>query len=263
MAREQFSAQSTLRSGVARVDAKLFDFVFPVHSHEHVCIGVMRDGEKSSRYGLHRRTVCKDDVVLVNPGEVHDGRPSGRQGRHYTMLEIDIDAFGRLCRDTIGRELMEFAQPVVRSPVAHGALTRWLASLCGRDVGPEVEAAALFLGLITDSPRHNRRVSNELATRLNCRLRDGAAGHDQLGDLAAELGASLYQLIRAFKQTFGLTPESFRRQLRVERARALLIGDSRLADIAANAGFADQSHMTREFRRLVGLTPAAYRQALC
>lgn len=63
---------------------------------------------------------------------------------------------------------------------------------------------------------------------------------------------------RGFRQQFGVTPAHFRSNVRLHRAlRALNHQDAMLGDIAATAGFADQAHMSRTFRRLIGLTPAA------
>ena len=264
MADNNFSAYRTLRPGVARVEAQLQDFSFPVHSHEHVCIGLMWDGEISSRDGLHRRIVCKGDVLLVNPGEVHDGRPSGWCGRQYSMLEINTGTFQRICLDALGRERVEFQQPILRNPKVRGALAVWLASLSGTDAPVELEAVTMLFGLLSEKVDRpcTRRAASELAAKVSHRMREIGKEDDGVCSLAVEVGASRYQIIRAFKQAFGLTPEDFRRQLRVERARSLLAGCHGLADISAAAGFADQSHMTREFRRLVGLTPSAYRRAL-
>lgn len=263
MSGDHVSAFATARPGVVGVDARLSRFAFPAHSHDHVCIGLMLDGAKTSRYGLRRHTVEAGDLVLVNPGEVHDGHPADRGVRVYTMLEVEIGALARLCRDSLGRDALEFERPVLRDPVARGAVLRWIAALRGGDALAERDAAAAFLGAL---PWRRDRAAGaaatrDLAARVAARLREAGPGTDTLGDLALAIGASRYQLIRAFRRVFGLTPEAFRRQLRVERARALLAGPDGLARIACDAGFADQSHMTREFRRLVGLTPAAYRAA--
>jgi AraC-like DNA-binding protein len=264
MTRNSFVAYRTLRSGIVRVEADLQDFAFPAHSHDHVCIGFVRHGEHDCRYGLERYAVQCGDLMLVNPGEVHDGRPSGRCGRRYSMLEIDWTTFSSICVDATARERLEFQRTVVRDPSARDALAAWLTCLDGAEGGAEREAAALLFGRLFPVAQRapSRKVDSELAARLHLRLRDDCGSGDSLGTLAAELGASRYQLIRAFKQHVGLTPEDYRRQLRVERARHLLASRRPLADIAAAAGFADQSHMTREFRRLTGLTPGVYRRAL-
>jgi AraC family transcriptional regulator len=83
-----------------------------------------------------------------------------------------------------------------------------------------------------------------------------------LSEVAAVAGVHPSHLVRAFKQTFGETPASRIRRLRLEWA-AVQIVDAEgppLADVAARAGFADQSHFTREFRRRFRMTPAAYRR---
>jgi AraC-like DNA-binding protein len=255
-----FTAHRTSRAGVVRVEAHLTDFAFPPHSHDHVCIGLVRDGAHDCRYGRRRYTVEQGDLMLVNAGEVHDGRPAGRVGRRYSMLEIDRDAFRALCLDSIAHDDVEFEQAVASVPSMRAAIARWLAALADHDAHAEREAAALFFGTIARRPPASR--IGGLAARVRRRMSERDLDDDSIGELATEIGVSRYTLIRAFKQAFGLTPEDVRRQLRVARARALLVGDGRLAEIAIAAGFADQSHMTRELRRLTGLSPAAYRRAL-
>jgi AraC-like DNA-binding protein len=263
MVENSFAAHRTLRAGVVRVEATLADFAFPPHSHDHVCIGLVRDGAHDCRYGLRRHTVERGDLMLVNPGEVHDGRPTGRVGRRYSMLEIDHGAFRALCLDGIELERLEFQRSVSRVPTLRDALADWLICLAGTDASAEHEAAAVFFGSALElADRSAPPSTGGLATRVYRRMREGDLSDDSIADLAKESGVSRYTLIRAFKQAFGLTPEDVRRQLRVERARTLLAGPGGLVEIAVAAGFADQSHMTRELRRLTGMSPAAYRRAL-
>jgi AraC family transcriptional regulator len=81
-----------------------------------------------------------------------------------------------------------------------------------------------------------------------------------LEDLACTVGLSRYHFARRFRQSTGTTPHEFVLRQRVERAKTLLHRtNTPLPDIACSCGFADQSHMTREFRKRVGLTPGRYR----
>ena len=78
--------------------------------------------------------------------------------------------------------------------------------------------------------------------------------------LAAIVGLSRYHFARAFKQSEGVTPHRFLLLCRVQRAQDLLAGtEMPLSQIALAAGFSDQSHCSRRFRELVGLTPSKYR----
>lgn len=92
--------------------------------------------------------------------------------------------------------------------------------------------------------------------------------HEHLGenvsldDLAGSVGLSRFHFSRRFRRTVGTTPHDFVLQQRVDRARTLLQRtDTPLLDIACRCGFADQSHLTREFKKRVGETPGRYRQA--
>lgn len=83
-----------------------------------------------------------------------------------------------------------------------------------------------------------------------------------LADLATDLGLSRYQLLRAFRTTMGMPPYAWLAQHRVSRARTLLEAGGRPAEVAGQVGFADQAHMTRWFRKVLGVTPAAYRNSV-
>lgn len=94
------------------------------------------------------------------------------------------------------------------------------------------------------------------------RLADDLVHTPSLSELAALIGLSRYQLLRRFERVYGMTPFAWQRQVRTERARAL-IGEGRtLADAAADCGFADQSHMTRVFVAHFGFTPGAWAASL-
>lgn len=69
---------------------------------------------------------------------------------------------------------------------------------------------------------------------------------------------SRFQFVRTFARRFGLPPHAFQVHLRVERGRELLRRGFGAAEVAMMVGFADQSHFTRHFRRIWGITPAAY-----
>jgi len=80
--------------------------------------------------------------------------------------------------------------------------------------------------------------------------------------LARQIGFSPYHFARLFRQTTGESPHQFVLRQRIERAQRLLAeGGMPLAHVAVESGFADQSHLTRAFKRQLGLTPRAYRRA--
>jgi len=81
----------------------------------------------------------------------------------------------------------------------------------------------------------------------------------QVNEIAQAVGVSPIRLPRQFRKEFGLTIGEYVRRLRIEFVRQRLSSDASLAELSIEAGFADQSHMTRIFKRLTGRTPASAR----
>lgn len=97
-------------------------------------------------------------------------------------------------------------------------------------------------------------------------LRDSAFsfGRRSVGEIARELGVHPVHLARRFRAAFGLAPGEYVRRCRLDRARRMLVGSAApLAEIAAAAGFADQSHFSNAFRKSFGTSPRSFRRAAC
>lgn len=80
-----------------------------------------------------------------------------------------------------------------------------------------------------------------------------------LTDLGHEMNLSPFQTLRVFQRHLGITPHQYLLRYRVEKARLLLCAGEPIAEVAAQVGFTDQSHMTKHFKRLLGTTPSRYR----
>jgi AraC-like DNA-binding protein len=93
-------------------------------------------------------------------------------------------------------------------------------------------------------------------------LIDASAGEDlTAAQLALAAGCSRFALHRAFVAAYGMSPGEYQRLRRLRMARQLLAAGCPIGDAAAQAGFADQSHLTRWFGRCYGITPGTFRAA--
>jgi AraC-like DNA-binding protein len=91
-------------------------------------------------------------------------------------------------------------------------------------------------------------------------LTDRLADPPSLDDLALATGMSPFTLLRAFRGETGLPPHAYLNQLRVRLARRLLDAGVAPAEVAVQVGFADQAHLTRHFKRVMGVPPGAYQR---
>lgn len=98
--------------------------------------------------------------------------------------------------------------------------------------------------------------------RAEAMLLAGLEGETSLDDVARDCGLSRARFTRAFARSVGLAPRAWLRAMRVETAKRLMRDRSRtLSEIAAITGFADQSHLSRTFKRATGMSPTEFRRA--
>ena len=240
--------------------------VYAPHAHAEYTIGVCVGGSEVIDYrGGHIRTGA-GSIVVLDPGEMHTGGPdTATDGYAYRALYAEP---ALLTDGTLGG-LPHFREPVIDDPelVTALRLTHTELSACPDPLETESRLPWLLTAL---ARRHSTARpapdavpgADHIAFVVRDRLADELLEPPSLADLATDLGLSRYQLLRAFRTTMGIPPYAWLAQHRVDRARGLLESGLRPAEVATLVGFADQAHLTRWFRRVLGVTPAAYRNSV-
>lgn len=237
---------------------------FSRHTHDEFGIGLIVNGGQISASGRGQVTAEPGNIITVNPGEVHDGAPLDDHGRHWLMLYMEPAFLNDMQTDLGETGQVEFERPVFDKP---DWATRFYRAFQAMREGKGSAAALaqdetlidLLAPLISWRSNAVRPKNDPPMERVRQMICDDPAANPSLQDLATVANASRFQTLRAFQAMTGLTPHAYILQQRANQARRLILsGKSSLADIAATCGYADQSHMTREFKRRYGLTPAAF-----
>jgi AraC-like DNA-binding protein len=261
---------------VEAMHAHFTSHVYHRHSHESYSFGVTETGAQAFTCRHGRHVSARGMVMAFNPDDPHDGHAAVDDGFTYRMVHIGPEFLASLT----GTPLPLFRSPVIEDPVMAASVRRLHRALTGR--ASELERYERLAGTARLLVRHasgreparrgaDRRVADRrvadgrVAARIRELIQDSAGdpggGELTADDLAAAAGCSRYAAYRAFRQAYGLAPSDYQRELRVRTARRLLTAGVEPALAAAEAGFADQAHLTRWFRRYYGVTPGAYRAA--
>ena len=237
------------------------------HSHEHFSIGAITAGRSTYVHEQASCEVATGTVVLMNPGDVHACNPIDDQPWSYLMLYVDtpwltdlqhqlgfaaeLDYRPFACTHTADRTLFDGLNQL------YELLLDAQASTLQKHSGAvafftEVQIRLNPAQVMLDEP-------NSKLERAAEYIREHCTQALKLEDIctAAELSASY--LIRAFKQQYGMTPHAYLVNRRIQFARQQLRQGRLIADVALDAGFADQAHFQRVFKQHLAATPGQYR----
>ncbi|CAO3437864.1 AraC family transcriptional regulator [Azospirillum endophyticum] len=232
------------------------------HSHPTFSIGLVTGGVSEFRIGSACHRVSAGTVVLMNPDEAHACNPIGGRPWSYRMLYADA---GWLAAVEGVERFRPHAPSLSRDPelaVRLGRLFSLLFDPVPGSPGKDEAARSFFAGLRqalgggsadrSDGGEHAAldRAADFISAHCTQRLR--------LADIAEISGLSASYLVRSFKARYGLTPHAYQINRRIQFGKRELQRGRPIVEVALDAGFADQAHFQRAFKRHVAATPGQY-----
>lgn len=273
---------------------------FPNHMHDHFVIGVVERGFRKLVVRGKEYDLQPGMIMLLNPGDAYACEARSEEPLVYRAFNIKPAALQAICGRCFP-EPVRFEDAVVEDEFLAAELNRCLREMLGweeggrslsllrRDAerlvvrqwsadvsdetcvatGPSAEmlsSAAVSLwellqGLVA-------RFSGDPISRRSQLVNDACAYLEKhfaeivtVDDLCEVMATSPSTLFRSFAYVLGITPYRYLESVRIDRARALLLQGVSVADVAAQTGFAHQSHFTRVFSAYTGLTPAQFKRS--
>jgi AraC-like DNA-binding protein len=238
------------------------------HSHETFSIGAVTNGRSVYLNRHAREWIGSGAVVMMNPDDVHACNPVAGERWSYRMLHVDVAWFTKLQHELGFNEnhaFRAFSQIMSLDAGLFDGLNRLCAILANDDdtgtLRKESAAITFFSNVqqtLNPTTLPERDASGQLARAAEF-IAENCTRALKLDDVCAAAGLSASHLIRAFKQRYGMTPHAYLINRRIQYSRAQLRRGAPIADVALDAGFADQAHLQRTFKRLVAATPGQYR----
>jgi AraC-like DNA-binding protein len=246
-------------SGVVEVlHAHFPSHVYPSHTHDAWTVLIVDEG--AVRYDLDHREhgLAQAQVSLLPPHVPHDGRSVRPEGFRKRVLYLEPQ---RLGDNLIGAAVdqPEYVDPMLRHRIhqLHGVLVDGLEDLEAQSRLTLIEERLKqHLSRHTIGPvlRPDPGIASHLRDLLDANVPAGIT----LDEAAQQVHAHPAHLVRAFSREFGMPPHRYLTGRRVDLARRYLLDGHPAAEVATLAGFYDQSHLNRHFRKMLGVTPTSF-----
>lgn len=265
----RFSSVAEL-GGLELLSARFIEHSFAPHVHDSYAIAVLEEGAERYRYRGAEHLAGAGSIALLNPDEVHTGSKASEQGWRYRVFYPRPQQFRDLLAEL---ELPHASAPMFQGSVHRDAelvaaliqLHRLLehpatAVLQGQTLWRETMLCLLQRHARVPEAREAGREPQAVA-RAKELLAASLSEPPSLEQLAVAVGLSPFHFARVFRHATGMPPHAWLRQRRLEQARALLRAGCAPLEVAMQLGFADQSHLSRQFKHSYGVSPGEYRRA--
>jgi len=234
----------------------------PMHTHELPFFGLLLRGRYGERYGREHKQFSPMTLMFRPAGIPHQDEiaPGGLRFFHIELRphwkQRIAECSGMLkrgCEDSRGGPMFWLSMNLLRETFA----TESPDALCIESLLAELTGLAAHLAL------EERKNAPAWLARVVAKLHSDHANQPSLDGLSAEAGVHPVHLSRVFRRFHRQGIGEYTRRLRIrESCRYLLNREIPLSEISLLLGFADQSHFTRAFRQVTGVTPNAFRSQL-
>ena len=249
--------------GIERAEIDLAGEAYAPHRHDTYALGMTLSGVQAFRYRGSSRTSLSGNVFVLHPDELHDGHPGTETGLVYSALYVAPHRIaealdGRLpfVPDPVSADprlaaAMRLAMTDFDTPISEMQATEIATSLA------DALAAVADPGASVAGP-----VDMQAIERVASLIDAAPAEAFSIETLERLSGLERWTLYRQFRGVHGVSPYRYVKMRRLDRARTLIRSGLGLAEAALEAGFSDQSHLTRQFKDTYGFAPGRWRRML-
>lgn len=236
---------------------------FPRHSHDEFVIGFIESGALKLNHRGSNQVASQGNFYIVNPDVVHAGHSGDESGWKCTTLYVDRVLFQQTVCEATGRDLTPFfPELILQDKRLVQPFLKLYLSLERMDSLLECESQLLnLLATLTTSyadMSQSVRPTGQESQPVK-QVREYIEAHYSekvlLEDLANLANLSKFHLLRTFSLEVGRPPHAYLEQIRIDRAKALLLKGCPISQIAIETGYIDQSHFTNRFKCFMGVTP--------
>lgn len=247
-------------AGMERIEARFHGNAFDLHRHDTYAIGVTLYGVQRFRYRGQTHRSLPGQIIILHPDELHDGGAGTEDGLRYRMLYLEpslmLDCLGGGSLPFVGNAVVTDRDLRATLLSALGPLDQQLDELFVVDFMTQLmQSLARHAG---QPAKPVAKTAWRAASLARDYLEENVARIVRSDELEAITGLDRYALSRHFRATFSTSPHRFLLMRRLQRARRMIEADEPLAQIAIAAGFSDQSHFNRHFKKAFGVTPGRW-----
>ncbi|MGD8562909.1 MAG: AraC family transcriptional regulator [Desulfarculaceae bacterium] len=235
---------------------------FRRHSHEGYSIGVIEDGFGDNNYRGSVFHLAPGKIVVMNPDEVHTGQVVSDHTWSYRMFYINQETFRRILPQ---KSLLPFFRGLCfEDKIWFNRLQALHRLLQGR--ADTLEKQTRFIDVLATFAQAHGKVASApdpgREPKAVSLIKDYIHAHFNqnisINELVRITRLSRAYLIRCFRHSVGIPPYAYLIQTRIRHAQKLLAKKTPVAQVAYEMGFSDQSHFTRHFKNIIGITPKQY-----
>jgi len=240
-------------------EASDYQASFPLHSHDTVCLTLLTRGTECTQ--VHRQELMTPfkSISLTYPEEIHANPNKNKGSYSFLTYYISPDVLTHFH----GNEKFYFKNRVIEDEDLFNLLAQFANSNSASSNDFEYILKYLIQFHFTSLPNHTteEQLSELDFTEVIKFIDQKFAERLTIEQLAKMKNLSRFSFIRQFKKAKGITPSQYITLKRILAAKQLLRRGHPIVDAVYNTGFYDQSHMSRNFKKITGMTPRTYQQA--
>jgi AraC-like DNA-binding protein len=254
-------------NGIEMVEADYHHHNFSKHSHENYTINIIERGCQHFLSSGQKFIAPEHSIIFVNADEVHTGQSGTQNGWSYRGFSPSESQFSKLATD-IGLHhtfAPYFTDAVVEDKQMSGELHTLFNTLTHSDNSllRETMLYGVLTRLMLKHGKNTKQVksqqtSNQKLSWVHQYIHEHLEENISLEQLAAISNFTPFHLVRQFQKIYGLPPHAYQIQQRLQQSKMLLRQGYKVAQVAADIGFYDQSHFHRHFKRANGIAPSQY-----